>query len=44
MSQAYLQLSAIRARHGGEIDLRTACFVNAIDKIAICYQEMGIFP
>lgn len=44
MSQAYLQLSAIRARHGGAIDLRTACFVNAIDKIAICYQEMGIFP
>jgi len=25
-------------------NLRTAAFVNAIDKVALCYQELGIFP
>lgn len=25
-------------------DLRTAAFVNAIDKIALCYLELGVFP
>ncbi len=28
----------------GKADLRTAAFVNAINKVAICYNEMGIFP
>ena len=39
-----LRLREIRARHNNEIDLRTAPFVDAIDKIAICYQDLGIFP
>jgi hypothetical protein len=25
-------------------DLRTAAFLDAIDKIAVCYQDPGIFP
>ncbi len=25
-------------------NLRTAAFVNAIDKVALCYMELGIFP
>ena len=43
MVQAYRQIRETRERHG-KIDLRTAAFVNAIDKIAVCYEELGIFP
>lgn len=43
MSTAYHRLREIRAQHKG-IDLRTAAFIDAIDKIAICYQDLGIFP
>ncbi|MGH7699768.1 MAG: Glu/Leu/Phe/Val family dehydrogenase [Gemmatimonadales bacterium] len=43
MVQAYRQLRESRLRDG-KIDLRTAAFVNAIDKIAVCYEELGIFP
>ena len=25
-------------------NLRTAAFVNAIDKVALCYHELGVFP
>ena len=28
----------------GAIDLRTASFINAINKIVVCYGDMGIFP
>jgi len=24
--------------------MRTAAFVNTIDKIVVCYEELGIFP
>ncbi len=44
MTQAYAQLSEIRARLDGQADLRTASFISAIDKIAVCYDKMGIFP
>ena len=44
MVAAYRQIREMRLRHGGEIDLRTAAFVCAIDKIAASYEEMGIFP
>jgi glutamate dehydrogenase (NAD(P)+) len=43
MTTAYHRLREIRAQHKG-IDLRTAAFIDAIDKIAICYQDLGIFP
>ena len=44
MVTAFHQLRVIRAFYKNEIDLRTAAFVDAINKIAICYQDLGIFP
>ena len=44
MSIAYQQMRATRARLEDKTDLRTAAFINAIDKIAICYSDLGIFP
>ena len=29
---------------GDRIDLRTAAFISAIDKIATTYEDLGIFP
>jgi glutamate dehydrogenase (NAD(P)+) len=43
MVHAYREIRAIQDRHG-EIDLRTAAFINAIDKIALSYGDLGIFP
>ena len=40
----FVRLREIRFQHNGQMDLRTAAFVDAIDKIAICYQDLGIFP
>ena len=42
MIQAYDEIRAIAKAKN--IDLRTAAFVNAIDKIAKSYTEMGIWP
>jgi len=42
MSTAYQEIKEIRKQN--DIDLRTAAFVNAIEKIGIIYQQMGIFP
>ena len=42
MGPAYHRLREIRAQH--QVDLRTAAFIEAINKIAICYQDLGIFP
>lgn len=44
MISAYSQMNEIRKQHGGKIDLRTAAFINAIDKVARAYMELGIFP
>jgi glutamate dehydrogenase (NAD(P)+) len=44
MQLAYHRLREIRNRLNGQVDLRTAAFIDAIDKIAICYQDLGIFP
>jgi glutamate dehydrogenase (NAD(P)+) len=44
MSTAYHRLWEIRSQHQGKADLRTAAFIDAIDKIAVCYQDLGIFP
>jgi glutamate dehydrogenase (NAD(P)+) len=44
MSLAYQELRDIQLRLGSRADLRTAAFVDAIDKIAVAYCEMGIFP
>jgi glutamate dehydrogenase (NAD(P)+) len=42
MVQAYKEIRSIRKEKG--IDMRTAAFVSAINKIAKSYQQMGIFP
>jgi len=44
MISAYNQMNEIRKQHGGKIDLRTAAFINAINKVALAYIELGIFP
>ncbi len=44
MASAYAELRRIRELHDNAIDLRTAAFINAIDKIALCYGDLGIFP
>jgi glutamate dehydrogenase (NAD(P)+) len=43
MITAYNQITEIREEHGLN-DLRTASFINAIKKIGIIYEQMGIFP
>ena len=39
---AYNEIREIRNQH--KIDLRTAAFVSAINKIGLSYQQLGIFP
>ncbi len=43
MITAYQQIVEIRNEHDLK-DLRTAAFINAINKIGIMYEQMGIFP
>lgn len=42
MSVAFDQIMALRTEHN--VDLRTASFINAINKIGLMYEQMGIFP
>jgi glutamate dehydrogenase (NAD(P)+) len=44
MITSYQQIREIKKRHGDKPDLRTAAFINAIDKIVVTYGDMGIFP
>ena len=44
MITAYNQIREIRKQNDRVDNLRTAAFVNAIDKVALCYLELGIFP
>lgn len=45
MASAYHEIRDLRATLGGtKVDLRAASFVDAIDKIVLCYGDMGIFP
>jgi len=44
MIAAYNEIRAIRKREPTITDLRTAAFVNAIDKVARSYMELGVFP
>jgi len=44
MINAYVDIRETRMRLGGQPDLRIAAFINAIDKIAGTYGELGIFP
>ena len=42
MTQAYNEVRSIREEN--DVDMRTAAFISAIDKIAGSYEQMGIFP
>ena len=44
MFSAYDSIREIMLRTKGVQDLRTAGFISAIDKIAIAYMQLGIFP
>ena len=44
MVTAYQAIRETRRRHHNQPDLRTAAFINAIDKIVVTYGDMGIFP
>jgi len=44
MIQAYNEIRDIRKREPKMTDLRTAAFVNAINKVARSYLELGVFP
>ena len=44
MIEAYHGVRNTRKSLGAAVDLRTAAMVTAIDKVAVIYREMGIFP
>jgi hypothetical protein len=44
MITAWQAINERRARLGKEVDPRLAAFVLSIDKIAVSYQDLGIFP
>ncbi len=44
MIGAYHGVRETRKGLGANVDLRTAAMVTAIDKVAVIYREMGIFP
>jgi glutamate dehydrogenase (NAD(P)+) len=44
MIGSFHQVREVQKRHNGDLDLRTAAFINSIDKIMVCYEELGIFP
>ena len=44
MITAWHAINVTRARLGPEVDPRLASFVLAIEKIAVSYQDLGIFP
>jgi len=44
MIMAYNEIREIQKQNGDRIDMRTAAFVSAINKVARSYMELGIFP
>ena len=44
MHNAYDDIRQVWISNGGVTDLRTAAFVSAINKIAVSYMQLGIFP
>ena len=44
MVGAYHPIRAVWKQHGGRADLRTAAMIVAIDKVAMSYAQLGIFP
>jgi glutamate dehydrogenase (NAD(P)+) len=44
MIEAYCEIREIKKANSEGVDLRAASMVAAIDKIAVSYREMGVFP
>jgi glutamate dehydrogenase (NAD(P)+) len=44
MVEAYHEIREIKNHLGSDVDLRTASMIAAIDKIAVSYRELGVFP
>jgi glutamate dehydrogenase (NAD(P)+) len=44
MTESWREIQQTRGRLESSVDVRTAAFVTAIDKIAVSYQDLGIFP
>jgi glutamate dehydrogenase (NAD(P)+) len=44
MIEAYREIRDIKVARGTAIDLRTASMIAAIDKVAVSYRELGVFP
>ncbi len=44
MAVAYREVWETWKRLDADVDLRTAAMVNAIEKVAVTYEELGIFP
>jgi glutamate dehydrogenase (NAD(P)+) len=44
MISSWHQVREVWNRHDRKTDIRTAAFISAIDKIAVTYQDLGIFP
>ncbi|MFQ5889987.1 MAG: Glu/Leu/Phe/Val dehydrogenase [Gemmatimonadota bacterium] len=44
MALTYREIAETKRKHGEKADLRTATLISAIDKIAVCYLRLGIFP
>lgn len=44
MITAYHGIREIRVQHGDKFGFRTAAFIDAINKVATSYLELGIFP
>ncbi|NBC27327.1 MAG: Glu/Leu/Phe/Val dehydrogenase [Bacteroidetes bacterium] len=42
MINAYNEMNELRKKH--DVDLRTAAFISAINKVGTIYERMGIFP
>jgi glutamate dehydrogenase (NAD(P)+) len=44
MIEAYHEVRNIKMAKGKDVDLRTASMIAAIDKVAVSYRELGVFP
>jgi glutamate dehydrogenase (NAD(P)+) len=44
MIGSYHEIREALMKIGGNVDMRTAAFSVAINKIGISYEELGIFP
>ncbi len=44
MVLAYQQMREMKHQQCGKADLRIAALMNAVDKIAVTYEELGLFP